>query len=202
MINLEKAETKAQSQGSKPIKPPRPIFDFKLIAMIAIGCLAVIGLYFGVLFVKPSTPPGQGGGTSPSAAMTGELVRAQIAKFVQSSEAGSIDEIIQAYAPRVDYFGHGEVDRSYIRQDIDQFRKRWPIHREGIVGNIEVSAEGSDWSADYRSTFYVENTPGNEWVKGEAQVRCKLGIVDGRPKISYIRAEITERERGDSSSRP
>jgi hypothetical protein len=46
--------------------------------------------------------------------------------FIQSGASGRLDSVMQFYAPEVNYYDNGMVDKAFIRRDISELRRRWP----------------------------------------------------------------------------
>src|SRR5262245_11454594 len=61
-----------------------------------------------------------------------------IAAALRASEQHDIDTIVSTYADKVVYHGYGVVGKPFIRKDLENYFKRWPVTKVQLVGEIQV----------------------------------------------------------------
>ena len=71
---------------------------------------------------------------------------------MQEYIGASVDESTEVagryFAPAVEYFDEGKVDRAYIRRDVEAYHKRWPQQSQQLDGDpkVTLAADGKDFS--------------------------------------------------------
>jgi len=68
-------------------------------------------------------------------------LQAFVEAFIQSGASDRLDSVMQFYAPEVNYYDTGVVDKAFIRRDISELRRRWP-RREYQLFNKPVARAG------------------------------------------------------------
>ncbi len=128
-------------------------------------------------------------------------VRQFVREFVRVGDTNQVEEILSFYSYPVKYFDDGNVGMQFVRDDVEKYDIRWPVRRNEIDGEVEVSEVVSslNWKAAFTSKFYVESAERGEWVRGRVRQTCTIQKIDGAMKIIEIKADTLQREKGISS---
>ena len=123
--------------------------------------------------------------------------------FVRCDQAHDVGAALAFYAPTVDYFTEGRVNQAYVRNDILNYNRRWPVQRNSIVGNPDLREikPGQSYSARFHTAFSVESAQRNAWSRGESALEMRIEMVRGVPLIVSIREKTVSREKGTLSGR-
>jgi len=95
--------------------------------------------------VAPATQPVVVGPVPPSMPVAGpakvdeEKIRRFIEGFIEMGNTGAKGFQIGFYAPRVEYFDNGEVDREFIAKDMIDYTRKWPQRSYRIAGTPQIS---------------------------------------------------------------
>ena len=71
---------------------------------------------------------------------TAASVRGFLESYLRAGQSNDTDTQMPFYADRVDYLNEGQVDRRFIRADIDGYDRRWPERRFTLLDPVTVSA--------------------------------------------------------------
>lgn len=119
----------------------------------------------GVPETKMSPPP-----TPTKAQNAGDVAKAEIRTFLRryfdACESANPDDELNFYAERVEYFDHGAVDRSYIRNELAVYDQRWPIRKYSLGDSLRVVRSGNNTVAKIRVAFEVANTEHSRSARG------------------------------------
>lgn len=121
-----------------------------------------------------------------------------IAAFIRVNQADDANAVVDAYAPRVDYFDQGRIDQSAIRADVEKYNSRWPTRHDEIENNNIVYQEiqpPADYLASFNLLFFAASQARLECVKGKMAVTLHVSLTDA-PKIIAIQQKALEREKG------
>jgi TonB family protein len=127
-------------------------------------------------------------------AWIGEFVR----QFISANQLQDVDANLEFYSATVDYFDDGLKDHAYIRPDIEKYKKRWPLGRDSIEGDIELKEKipGIEYAANYKLNYYAESTERGEWSQGQGAIDLDISVIDGVPRISGIKHKALRRRKG------
>jgi hypothetical protein len=123
-------------------------------------------------------------------------LQAFIAAFIQSGASDHLDSAMQFYAPVVDYYDKGVVDDSFIRKDLEEYRRRWSS-REYQLFDSPIARAGSrpnQYRVSYRLGFVVSDR--QRELRGTSSVTVTVEDDDGTYRITGIREAV---EKSDSS---
>jgi hypothetical protein len=124
-----------------------------------------------------------------------EKVTAFLRDYLAVSMGDDAGAAAQFFAPAVDYFEEGKVDRDYILRDLEGYHKRWPQQSQIIEGppRITISADGIGATVEFNMRFDVRNGP--SYIRGLTEDRMNLDL-RGVPKILAVKSKVLEREKG------
>lgn len=74
----------------------------------------------------------------PEKAVTEESLTAFIRQYLADSAGPAQEAEISHYAPVVHYFDHGIRPRSFVQNDVEEYRKRWPQRDYSLAGPVKV----------------------------------------------------------------
>jgi serine/threonine protein kinase len=121
-----------------------------------------------------------------------------IAAFIRVNQSDDANAVVNAYAPRVDYFDQGRIDQSAIRTDVEKYNSRWPTRHDEIENNNIAYQEiqpPADYLASFNLLFFAASPARLECVKGRMAVTLHVSLTDG-PKITAIQQKVLQREKG------
>lgn len=118
-----------------------------------------------------------------------QRVRQFIESYLRAGETADIAAQVNFYAGRVNYFDHGEVDRSFIEKDTRNYCKRWTERKYLLLGAPSFAA-GSDEDETlvrFEIAFSVHNK--SHSVMGKTSNIVTLKAAGDDLKIVAIREE-------------
>lgn len=133
--------------------------------------------------VQPNTP-------SDSPSQPEDTVESSLCDFINDflsrSRSGSPNSEIDLYADKVDYFGDGIKDQSYIAGDIDKYNLKWPQRTMGINGTPTLKHLYGD---TYYIAFSLDYAVSNGSLSRQGTVLNEMNVtkMDGAWKITLIR---------------
>ena len=87
-------------------------------------------------------------------------------RYFDACQSRTPDDELAFYAERVEYFDHGTVDRSYIRNELAVYDQRWPQRKYSLGDSVRVVRNGNNTIAKVRVNFDVANTEQNRKASG------------------------------------
>ena len=119
----------------------------------------------GVPETKTAAPP-----TPTKAQNAGDVAKAEIRAFLgryfDACASPNPDDELAFYADRVEYFDHGAVDKSYIRNELAVYDQRWPNRKYTLGDSLRVVRTGNNTVAKIRVAFDVANLQHNRKARG------------------------------------
>jgi tetratricopeptide (TPR) repeat protein len=80
--------------------------------------------------------------------------------FVRSLAANDLDTQLRHYADRAEYYEFGPVSKEVIRKDLKHDITRWPSRIYSMPNPPSVTADGSDFVAEFPMTYTLTNPKG------------------------------------------
>ena len=90
-------------------------------------------------------------------AVAKEEIRTFLRRYFDACQSANPDDELAFYADRVEYYDHGVVDRSYIRNELAVYNQRWPTRKYTLGDSLRVSHAGNNTVAKVRVAFQVAN---------------------------------------------
>lgn len=132
-----------------------------------------------------------GGMNTPPVAMKPSLL-AFVEAFIQSGASDRLESAMQFYAPKVNYYDKGAVDEEFIRNDLTDFRRRWP-RRQYHLFDIPIARPGpapDQYLVTYRLGYDLEDRR-NE-MHGISEITILIQDNDGTYSVLSVH-EILEK---------
>ena len=132
--------------------------------------------------------------------------RSEISAFIRSyldaSQTPSVNDDLTFYGGRIAYFRHGDVTKTYIRNELVAYGQQWP-EREYVLGDtINIRKRGAETLASCRISFKVANPEQNRQASGVTENTFVLARrPDLRWEIVGQREERVRPARSGSRSR-
>jgi hypothetical protein len=108
--------------------------------------------------------------TPTKAQNAGDVAKADIHSFLRryfdACESPNPEDELAFYAERVDYYDHGAVDRSYIKNELAVYDQRWPTRKYTLGDSLRVARKGNNTIATIRVNFQVANNEHNRKASG------------------------------------
>jgi hypothetical protein len=131
---------------------------------------------------KPLPPP-----APTKASNAGDVAKAEISNFIRryfaACESPSPQDELAFYADRVDYFDHGAVDKSYIRNELAVYNQRWP-NRQYSIDSLNVKKKGNNTIARFRVKFTLANEPRDR--KASGQTVDEIGLIKSGDSLQIV----------------
>jgi hypothetical protein len=112
---------------------------------------------------SPAPPP-------TKAQNAGDIAKAEIHSFLRryfdACQSPNPDDELAFYADKVDYFDHGVVDRSYIKNELAVYDQRWPSRKYTLGDSLRVVRTGNNTVAKIRVNFEVANNEHSRQANG------------------------------------
>lgn len=96
-----------------------------------------------------------------------EELRSMIRGYLDACETPAVTDELNYYAARVEYFDHGLVTRSYIKNELVSYNQQWPERRYQIGNTITTSKRGFYTVAKCRISFELANPEQDRRAAGQ-----------------------------------
>jgi peptidoglycan hydrolase-like protein with peptidoglycan-binding domain len=109
-----------------------------------------------------------------------------ISQYLSAVSRNRLEDELEFYADRVDYFGNRQVDRRIVEQTLRKFYQRWPKRDYSLVrpvGYALVPSRG-EIVLTYQAKFSHGN--GSKRVKGQTLNRLTINAATADPRIVAI----------------
>lgn len=103
-----------------------------------------------------------------------EEIRAFLRRYFDACESPNPDDELAFYGDRVEYYDHGAVERSYIRNELAVYDQRWPTRKYTLGDSLRVTRTGNNTVARTRVSFEVANNERNRKASGRIDVTFNL----------------------------
>ncbi|WP_147376877.1 hypothetical protein [Noviherbaspirillum saxi] len=122
---------------------------------------------------------------------TVEQVNTFLQRFIDPAKTPT--EQAEFFAPGVDYYDHGIVDKAHIVKDVERYVRRWPTrtYRLAIVEYINPDPQSNRVFVSYVIDYEVAND--SNAVHGQANYGAVIADIATSPKIEWIRERVTQR---------
>ena len=98
--------------------------------------------------------------------VTKEVIRTFLRRYFDACESPNPDDELAFYADRIEYFDHGAVEKSYIRNELAVYDQRWPNRKYKLGDSLRVNRIGNNTVAKVRVAFDVANNERNRRASG------------------------------------
>ena len=98
--------------------------------------------------------------------VTKEEIRTFLRRYFDACESPNPDDELAFYADRIEYFDHGAVEKSYIRNELAVYDQRWPNRKYKLGDSLRVNRIGNNTVAKVRVAFNVANNERNRRASG------------------------------------
>ncbi|MEZ5853677.1 MAG: hypothetical protein R3D67_02630 [Hyphomicrobiaceae bacterium] len=169
------------------------------------GVLAVAGVGLALFVVAPAlaptTPPVEHVAGTTAAAPAEKSVADKIANFLQkfylSGSNLSDEEILQLYAPKVDYFGDQVLTPSEIVADKRNYYRRWPQRQYRLLRDTLsiTTPEGQPRIYNVSFEYLFDVSRGREVSRGRGRTVLTLDLQLDGGMITRETGTVLERHR-------
>lgn len=120
-------------------------------------------------------------------------VKAAIEKWVNlRNKKGSIDEIMQLYADKLDFQDKGYVTKDFVKQNMIDFQKMWSDVEYKFVSPIKVSSGNADDKKTAKFTLHKISR--NDQVTAESDMQLNFTLYKQENSIVIIKENLTEKK--------
>jgi peptidoglycan hydrolase-like protein with peptidoglycan-binding domain len=135
----------------------------------------------------------------------GDVAKAEIRSFLRryldACQSPKPDDELAFYADRVEYYDHGVVEKSYIRNELAVYDQRWPNRKYTLGDSLRVVRTGNNTVARVRVAFDVANNERNRKASGRTDDTINLSKRGGSLQILSIK-EVRVRRPSRHRRRP
>jgi peptidoglycan hydrolase-like protein with peptidoglycan-binding domain len=108
----------------------------------------------------------------------GDVAKAEIRSFLRryldACESPNPEDELAFYADKVEYYDHGVVEKSYIRNELAVYDQRWPARKYTLGDSLRVLRAGNNTVARVRIAFEVANNERNRRARGRTDDSINL----------------------------
>jgi hypothetical protein len=113
---------------------------------------------------------------------TDEEVTAFLRSYLDACQSPAVNDELNFYAPRVDYFQHGMVTRTYIRNELIAYNQQWLEREYAMSSPVALERKEIETVAHCRIRFQLRNPEQNRQAAGEAK---NTFVLARRPDMSW-----------------
>jgi peptidoglycan hydrolase-like protein with peptidoglycan-binding domain len=88
-------------------------------------------------------------------------------RYLAACETESVSDELAFYAPRVDYFAHGIVPKTYVRTQLVAYNEYWPQRKYTMDDEITLTKRGDNTAATALVAYEVGNPAQNRKADGK-----------------------------------
>ena len=121
--------------------------------------------------LTPSPPP-PSKQIASSEALPNEEPSRFVENFVRSLATNDLDNQLRYYADPVNYYEFGQVTKDVVRKDLKHDITTWPNRTYSMKNPPRVTADGSDFIAEFPMTYKLTNPKGTH--SGTLQMRLRF----------------------------
>lgn len=123
--------------------------------------------------------------------LSGDEVKPFIEKCVNlSNKKGSIDEIMQLYADKVDFWDKGFLTKDFIRQEIISIHKMWPQWKYRLSSAIMIIPGNTDNEKTAKYTVHCIERNDQKTIEGNVYVETTLQKQENRILVIREKGKI------------
>ena len=124
-----------------------------------------------------------------------DSVKAVLDEWLHCYSTGDTDTLSALYAPEVDFYQSGVVNRSFIQKEGQKYFARWPNRNGKFRGepSIRLLESGTSAEVSFVWWFSVERSGSN--IQGLARASMLLKRLDDQWQIVRIREKVLERQK-------
>jgi peptidoglycan hydrolase-like protein with peptidoglycan-binding domain len=108
----------------------------------------------------------------------GDVGKAEIRNFLRryldACQSPNPEDELAFYADKVEYYDHGVVEKSYIRNELAVYDQRWPARKYTLGDSLRVVRAGNNTVARVRVGFEVANNERNRRARGRTDDSINL----------------------------
>lgn len=101
--------------------------------------------------------------TPPSREELHEFMR----RYLAACETADVSDELAYYAPRVDYFAHGIVPKTYVRDQLLAYNDTWPQRKYTMDEEVTLSKRGDNTAATALVAYQLANPSQNRKADGK-----------------------------------
>ena len=105
---------------------------------------------------------------------TKEEIRTFLRRYFDACQSPNPDDELAFYADRVEYYDHGAVEKSYIRNELAVYDQRWPVRKYTLGDSLRISRIGTNTVARTRVAFEVANVERSRNATGRMDASFNL----------------------------
>ena len=121
-------------------------------------------------------------------------------RYLAACETESVNDELAFYAPRVDYFAHGIVPKTYVRSQLVAYNDYWPQRKYVMDDEITLTKRGDNTAATALVAYELAN-PGQD-RKADGKVNHTI-VLARQADMSFEIVGIQEqRVRGTAAKKP
>jgi hypothetical protein len=98
-----------------------------------------------------------------------EEIRTFLRRYFDACQSQNPDDELAFFADRVEYFDHGVVEKSYIRNELAVYYQRWPNRKYTLGDSVRVTHAGNKTAAKIRVAFEVANNEHNRRARDRTE---------------------------------
>jgi peptidoglycan hydrolase-like protein with peptidoglycan-binding domain len=122
---------------------------------------------------KSTSPP-----VPANSEKAGDVAKAEIRNFLRryldACQSPRPDDELAFYADKVEYYDHGVVEKSYIRNELAVYDQRWPSRKYTLGDSLRVARVGNNTVVRVRVSFEVANNERNRRASGRTDNTINL----------------------------
>lgn len=119
---------------------------------------------------RPPIPPN----AKNAANVSTEEIRSVLRRYFDACQSPNPDDELAFYADKVEYYDHGVVERSYIRNELAVYNQRWPSRKYTLGDSVRVTHNGNVAVAKIRVAFVVANNERSRSASGRTDNTINL----------------------------
>jgi hypothetical protein len=107
-----------------------------------------------------------------------EEVREFMRRYDRGQRDRNVDDELAYYAPRVDYFAHGIVPKTYVRSELLRYHETWPQRKYAMDEEVTLTKRGDNTAATAIVAYQLAN-PVQTQGRRKSEAHHRAGAAGG-----------------------
>jgi hypothetical protein len=133
-------------------------------------------------------------------------------RYLAACETENVNDELAFYAPRVDYFAHGIVPKTYVRSQLAAYNETWPQRTYTMDEELTLTKRGDNTAATALVAYQLANASQNRKADGKVKHTIVVarqadssfeivGIQEQRVRGAAAKKQVTRRRSSSKKKR-
>lgn len=112
-----------------------------------------------------------------------------VRRYLDACASNHLGAELSFYAPRLNYFDHGSVDRNFVAKDVQRFYDRWPQRKYELLSCEQTALPAGEHQVVFKIAFHYENPERNQHVSGRSVNVFRMRDFENGPRFTSLKEQ-------------